>query len=302
MQVVTAGIPEKDDCPILTRLQAYVADQGVCATLEHVFRDRAGNPVDLSDYFPGGSESGSASASAADQGAVELRAKEWLGTGWDDCRNPVWSVEGQAHDPAAGVVRAGLPASLVARPGIYELSWGVRDAAGGLVLVNQGILSVEKSLFGGAHDFRNAQGPPTLREMRMWMMDSSASENTLLDDVEFSDDQILLALTAPVRQWNESPPPIKTFTTRDFPFRGAWATGTLARLHEMAAAHYRRNYLRTEGGGVRVEDKAKEREYLAEAERLRQRYESWLINKKVSINMKLFSGYSESVYASLGGW
>ena len=33
--IVRPGIPEIDDCKILTRLKAFLVDQGVCATLEH---------------------------------------------------------------------------------------------------------------------------------------------------------------------------------------------------------------------------------------------------------------------------
>jgi hypothetical protein len=53
----------------------------------------------------------------------------------------------------------------------------------------------------------------------------TATDNTLLLDVEFNDDQILMAMTEPVRLWNETPPPIRTYSTTTFPFRGAWMIG-----------------------------------------------------------------------------
>lgn len=302
MEIITAGIPEKDDCPVLTRIKAFIVDQGVLGTLEHVIRDRRGRPVDLSKYFAAQESASSSSSASSETGTVELRAKEWLGAGWSDDANPVWQIIGEAHDPEKGVVRADLEKSLVASPGIYELSWGIRNAAGDLVMTNQGIMSVEKTLFGSLEAIKKNEGPPTINEIRMWMMDSSAAENSLLDDVEFSDDQIMLALTSPVRQWNETPPPIERFTTRNFPFRGAWASGALAQLYKMAAAHYRRNFLQTSGGGVSVADKAKEREYLSEAVRLQSEYDSWLINKKVEINMKKFVGQNRSAYSGRGGW
>ena len=302
MEIITAGIPEKDDCPVLTRIKAFIVNQGVLGTLEHTIRDRKGRPVNLSVYFATPESESFSTSASGETGSVELRAKEWTGTGWSAERNPVWQIAGEAHDPEKGVVRADLEKSLVAKPGIYELSWGIRNAAGDLVMTNQGIMSVEKTLFGSLDDIKNNEGPPTINEIRMWMMDSSAAENSLLDDVEFADDQIMLALTAPIRQWNETPPPIERFTTRDFPFRGAWATGALAQLYKMAAAHYRRNFLQTSGGGVSVADKAKEREYLSEAMRLQNEYDSWLINKKVEINMKKFVGQSRSAYSGRGGW
>jgi len=302
MEIITAGIPEKDSCPVLTRIKAFIVDQGVLCALEHTVRDRRGKVVDLSKYFASSVSESSSASESGETGTVELRVKDWLGTGWSDERNPVWQIIGEPADPEKGTIRATLEESLVAKPGIYELSWGIRNAAGSLVMTNQGILSVEKTLFGSLQDIKTNDGPPTINEIRMWMMDSAASENSLLDDVEFGDEQIMLALTAPIRQWNETPPPIETFTTRTFPFRGAWATGALAQLYKMAAAHYRRNFLQTSGGGVSVADKAKEKDYLGEAVRLQNEYDAWLINKKVEINMKKFVGQSRSAYSGRGGW
>jgi hypothetical protein len=301
--VVRAGIPDMDDCPILTRLKAFLVDQGVQATLEHTLRDRTGNPVDLTTWFGTSSDSLSSSSQSSSSRGVRLRVKEWLGESLSSLRNPVWEVTGEVVSAQGGTVRATLDAETVARAGIYELNWAVVDGDGEPVLVDRGILSVEKSMF--APDLtvvKKNLGPPTLQEVRMRMMDSSASENLLLDDVEFRDEQILLALSEPVREWNESLPPIKTFTTRDFPFRGAWITGALGQLHLMAANHYRRNRLQHQAGGVSVDDKNKEREYLAEGQRLWDKYTTWMTNKKVSINMKLVVGNVHSIYVTRNGW
>lgn len=134
----------------------------------------------------------------------------------------------------------------------------------------------------------------------MRLMDSSRNENLLLDDVEFKDEQILMALWEPIRLWNESPPPIKRFTTRDFPFRGAWIQGVLAQLHLMMANHFRRNTFRGAAGGT--SDKDKEREYMGEGTRLWEEYRAWLFNKKVEINLKSFAGISLSAYSGRSGW
>ena len=115
-------------------------------------------------------------------------------------------------------------------------------------------------------------------------------------------EQICLAMTKPIQLWNETPPPIECFTTRNFPFRGAWTDGIMSELLKMAASHYRRNFLATAGGGVQVQYKNKEREYLAESVRLGDEYKKWLLNKKVSINARKFAGNSSSAYAYRGGW
>lgn len=298
--IVRSGVPEIDDCKILTRLDAYLVDQGVAATLEHVVRDRAGNPVDLSPWLAGGSES--ASASAAPAGTVKLRVKEWLGSGPSPARNPVWEVYGDAADASAGVVRATLPAGVVEQAGIYELNWAVVNETGRPVVVDRGIMSVEKSMFPVElrHVYKNL-GPPTIQEVRMRLMDSSRAENLLLDDVEFKDEQILLAMWEPVRLWNETPPPLRPlYTTRDFPYRGAWIDGVAAQLHLAAANHYRRNTFR--GAHGQTSDKDKEREYMAEGTRLWNEYRAWVMNKKVEQNLRLFAGQSVSAYSGRVGW
>lgn len=303
LTLVRAGIPEMDDCKILTRLKAFLVDQGVCATIEHVFRDRVGRPADLSAWLASTtSESGSTSTSTAPPaGTCKVRVKEWMGKGCSPANNPIWDVYGDAVTPSTGVLRFELEEEIVEHAGIYELNFAVLNETGKPVAIDRGILSVEKSMF--ATDLliaRKDLGPPTIQEVRMRLMDSSRNENLLLDDVEFKDEQILAAMWEPVRLWNETPPPIKTFTTRTFPFRGAWISGVLAQLHLTAANHYRRNTFRGAAGGT--SDKDKEREYMAEGQRLWAEYTAWLLNKKVEINLKSFAGHASSPYSGTYGW
>lgn len=300
METVTAGIPTKDGCPVLTRLQAFIVDQGIVVKLQETIRDRQGRAKDLSAYVPAPhSESGSDSDSDGVQdgtGRVLVRIREFLGTGVPQGRDKIWELYGEVIDAAAGIVTCDLIKAVVSAPGIYEINWGVLNADGDVVISTRGLLSVERSLFG------SDSGPPTIQEIRMLMMDSAPSENLLLEEVEFSDEQICLAITRPIQQWNESPPPIETFNTRTFPFRGAWVTGILAELYRMSAAHYRRNRLASSAAGVETDTKNKEREYLNAAQELEAKFSEWLLNKKVSINMKKFAGESRSSYSTRTGW
>jgi hypothetical protein len=70
----------------------------------------------------------------------------------------------------------------------------------------------------------------------------------------------------------------------------------------MAANHYRRNRLPHQAGGVAIDDKNKEREYMGEGQRLLQEYAAWVQNKKVEINTKLIYGIQESSYTIRYGW
>ena len=307
MQTITAGLPTKDGCPILTRLKAFIVDQSTVVKLEHVVRDRNGNPFDLSQYLPvPNSDSGSDSDSDNVQdgsGKVIVRFREFTGTGIPTCNDPLWQELGAAVDAAAGTVSVVPPRTLMARSGIYEVNWGVENSDGDLVLADRSLLSVERSLFGYTSNKKYMNdGPPTIQEIRMLIMDSAPSENLLLDDVEFADEQILLAITRPLQIWNETPPPIEIYSTRTFPWRGAWVDGILAELYQIAAAHYRRNRLQTSAAGVDSDTKNKEREYLAASQFMTDKFMTWLRDKKVSINMKKFNGSSISEYSRRSGW
>ena len=303
--VVRAGIPEIDDCPILTRLKAFLVDQGVQAVVEHTMRDRTGNPLDLSSWVADGTSGSSASLSTSPPaGTIKLRVKEWLGIGCSPSSNPIMDAWGEAVDASGGVVSAQLTPAMVEHSGIYEMNWAVLDEAGRPVCVDRGLLSVERSMFSlNEQTMKVALGPPTIQEIRMRLMDSMSSENLLLQDVEFKDEQILLAINEPVRLWNETPPPVRPYhTTRTFPFRGAWMSGILAQLHMTAGNHYRRNRLMHQAGGTAVDDKNKEQEYMREGQRLWAEYKDWLMAKKVELNMRTFSGSVLSSYSGRAGW
>lgn len=296
LDVVRAGIPSYDDCPALTRANAFLVPQGVLSTVEHVFRDRAGRPVDLSDYLdPAASESDSESSSGSASHSVVLMVSEPLTTS----DTTMWRIAGEAADAANGVLRATLPAAAVEHAGIYLLSWGILAANDLPIAVNSGILSVERSQF--ASDARvnlQAKGPPTFNEIRMALLDSSAAENYWLDDVEFHDDQIAYAVVRPIRQWNESPPPMRRhrYSTRNFPFREAWLKAILGHLFTTAAHNYRRNHVNHSAGGVALNDKDKERNYLAIGQQLLREWDVFVATKRTQLNIAQVSGYVGSDY------
>ena len=302
MQTIEAGVSVKDGCPILPRIKSFITQQGVLCRLKHVMRDRKGNPIDFTQIEEYQANSASSSSSIPNGISVVLMAKEWSGRGYSDTTNPIFNMPGEFVAPEQGIVSCALDKKLLAEAGIYELSWGILDSERNALFAEQGILSVERTLLGSFDTQKNRQGPFTINELRMLLMDSSNAENFLLDEVEFSDEQLLLAMSEPINEWNETPPPIRKFTTRDFPFFRAWATGVKGALYVMAAAWYRKNSLQSAGGGLQVQDRNKEREYMTEGLRLKEEYTKWLLNKKVEINMKLFVGSAVTAYSRHSGW
>lgn len=300
LDIVRAGIPTEDGCSILTRLKAFIVPQGVSATLEHVFRDRAGKVVDLSAYdglLDGTEDSSQVSDSDEADGRVLLRAKELIAVGGGQ-NNPVLQVVGTFQNAPDGVIRAPVPPTAAKNSGVYQLSWAIEDADGDVIAVNNALLSIERSLFStDSSEVRFSGGPPTINEIRMSLMDSAAEENLLLDDVEFDDEQILLAITRPIRYWNEIPPPLSiVYDTRSFPFKDAWLRAIGAELLLFAAHNYRRNQLAYSAGGLTVDDKNKEGAYLQASQLLREEWRSFVAHKKIQLNAQDFMGSVGSAY------
>lgn len=279
-EVIEPQAGTADGCPALGRVRAYVADQGVAATLRHAVRGRDGRPADLSAYAGG---------------SAVLRLRDLAVSA--SAQNPVVEVAGSVEDAAAGTVLAPLRAAQVARPGLYQLSFGVLDAGGALVKASAALLSVEPTLFGGGDDGPGVRlGPPSIGEVRMAVRDSAPNENLLLRDLEFGDDQIANAVVRPLRFWNEQPPPLEPFDTTNFPFREMWLRAVVAVLYETAAAGYRRNHLPYQAGGVAVDDQAKEKDYLAASQALWAEWREFVLAKKLEINHALFCGTVGSPY------
>jgi hypothetical protein len=299
LNLVTPGIPQIDGCQILTRVNAFVVNQGSAPVLEFTFRDRqTGTPIDLSTVFGSGGDSTSSSQWG---GTVQLRVKEALSVGSPDADNPVWTIVGEPHDPVAGVVRAQLAMLQTQSPGIFFLSWGIVDLSGNPLLINNSLMSVERSLFASDEVIRRWAGPMTLMEVRTAIRDSGAAENLRLDDVEFSDDEIFHSILRPIEYYNEQPPPLRPLmTTKTFPWRFNWLQATISRLYSIAANWYRRNKQQLQAGGVSDDDLNRDQLYDARSQQLWQEYKEWVLLNKVRINAALFAGTITSAFDT--GW
>lgn len=294
--VITADVPVLEGCPLLSRLKLFVTQLGVVPTIEHTVRDRQGTPLDLSSLFDDASESEGTTAS--DQ--LYVRSKELVAPA--SSSNTVYQAAGTVVDAAAGLVRFTLESDAVRAAGVYQLSISLHDAAGNRIYVDNPLMLVERSLF--PLDLSVAQpydqGPPTLQEIRQSLMDSGAGDNLLLDNVEFSDDQIAYAFARPVRQWNDTPPPLRpSLDTRSYPFLEPWTRAICGHLLLTAAHNYRRNHLPYSAGGMSIDDKNKETQYLRAGKDLLDEYSQFVQYKKVEINTALFTGSVHSIYGGI---
>lgn len=167
------------------------------------------------------------------------------------------------------------------KAGLYPLSFIVyRDNSP--VAEYQGYVYVEL----GMNEWADVSNDPiSISDVRMALMDYSPEANTLLEDLEFSDLQIITAMKRPIREWNETPPDICTYNFNNFPYHEAWLKATCSYLLEAAAHRYNRNTIPHNASGLSMDPNNKGNLYLSSAMALRQEWKAWLSAKKTEINM-----------------
>lgn len=124
-------------------------------------------------------------------------------------------------------------------------------------------------------------------DIRIWLRDNDPAANVLLDDFEFSAEELRTAQTLAVDYWNETPPAIHGYDYDKFPYRYALLRGTAANLLFMAAHRYRRNELQYSAGGLQVNSEAKWQTYDQAGQRLWAEFTQWVRMKKRELNAAL---------------
>jgi hypothetical protein len=123
------------------------------------------------------------------------------------------------------------------------------------------------------------------------LMDSSSAENPLLQDVEFDDEQILMAVRRPLQEFAEaSPPGLTQYDSQNFPWRDAWLDGIVGYLLTMAAHRYRRNTQQIVTGNANLNELNREREYLQAAELYFGRWRAFITLKRTQASASGFFG------------
>ena len=172
--------------------------------------------------------------------------------------------------------------------GIWMSAITLCNAAGDTIAEWPSYLAVRKGINHGLI----CNSPLGITEVRLAMRDTCPEFNMLLLDVQFSDTEIAYAITRPVDEWNESPPPVGTYTYATFPYRENWTKATIGMLLTSAAYWYARNKLPYTAGGVSVNDMDKDNPYTAMAAQIKAEWKDWMMRTKVRMN-------AEQCYGSL---
>ena len=139
---------------------------------------------------------------------------------------------------------------------------------------------------------RGNDAPMTDMEVRIFLRDADPAANILLDDFEFTAEEIRTAMNLAVDKWNDTPPDIYRMDYDHFPYRSIILLGTASNLLYMAARRYARNSIQINAGGTSVNDQAKAGEYDQASERLRQEYLQAIRMKKRELNTGLGWGWA----------
>lgn len=123
-------------------------------------------------------------------------------------------------------------------------------------------------------------------DIRIFLRDTDPAANLLLDDFEFTAEELRTASTLAVDKWNDTPPYIANHSTDTFPYRSALLRGTCANLLFIAANRYRRNDLPYNIGGGAVNDQAKFKEYDEAGQRMWTEFTEWIAHNKRALNME----------------
>lgn len=274
-------------CPVLTKERVAVVERGVAASLQWQIRDNDGNPVDLTSLL--GNDPPTPVG-----GSVSFRFADAISP---DSGHAPLALVGYLVDAPSGTVQCDLTNRVTAVARLLAVGVGISNAGNQLVLVNNGILSVERGLFGDWS--KQADGPPTLADLRMQLRDTML-ENSLTDLPEFSDQEIIFCLAKPLRVWNETPPPVFQARASNFGcYRENWLKATCGELFTMAAMWYRRNRFNAAGGGIQDDSLAKAPEYDQAAQLLQQQWTQWMQLEKNRISALQFMGTFGSAYGRI---
>jgi hypothetical protein len=133
--------------------------------------------------------------------------------------------------------------------------------------------------------------PLSIFEIRMAIRDRCPSDNTFLDELEFSNTEIMYALQRPIDYWNEALPPIpETYTYSTFPYKYHWSDAAIGELLKIASMKLMRNNIQINAGGVNLDDKGRVAMYMQVSGQLLQDYKAWVMQQKYSLNMNAWFG------------
>lgn len=283
-----------EGCPDPTAGRAVILQGGHATQVCHQFRSGEGAPVDLIAYLD------EIELPVVDDDDEEEAEPVIHKVHFADAvcgSGRITTVEGtidEDSDPSRLCFT--VPEYVANNPGIYTAEMVIYDAANRPQASDSTLVSVERSLHLRTIAPGNTQrGPLTIGEIRTQLRDYPVL-NSYWQNVEFSDAEILHAITEPIRCFNETLPRVLSYGPSSFPFRHHWLQAVCASLLRISATSYMRNSRRiTYGDNKTSDDKDKYSAYAQMAEMKWREYQAFCSQQQITAN---WSGGS----AHVGTW
>jgi hypothetical protein len=281
-------LPEADDsthegCPVRTKRRHIPIPKGVCGAAVWRMRLPNGRTADFADCMV----DSDGSSSESEMPEIKVRFAGCDG----NC--VLGESDGEILDASTGLIQFETPSIVCQNSGIYQFQAALMNGDSPK-FIDSGIISVEPGLWGNTS---NMSGPPTIGEIRFAIMDHQ-EENDLLRAVEFNDADILESIRWPVFQFNETPPDLgRRYNCNNFPFKYHWIQAIIGRLLTAASHHYVRNKMLASSGGLNVDDKNKDMDYLRFANIYLTEWKTFIDQKKVELNARMGYGDFSSSYS-----
>ena len=300
--VITQNTDTYYGCIPMDKSNAIVAEGGAPATVDFQIRDTNGAPIDLSKFFdltnPGGEQDANGmfvKFATADYFQVAQRAER-----------------ANVIDAVTGRIQFELPEYVYNLPCIYVVHMAIGNkktyAASGkplYVAPNKGVVLVEWTPFIPHTENCSRMKHrvvPAVEDIRR-KLDDFVGKNDLMDQVEYSADDIIASMVWPVRRFNETPPRLRNFnySLMDFPYYEYWVLGTAADLLQKSVVHYARNKLISPTGGTKGDEKNRDKDYMQLALMYKDEFSQWVRIEKARLNNSMGQGWStiRSEYSNL---
>lgn len=265
----------------LRNVPSVEVDQCTTGTVGLQLRDATtGAPVDLTQY---GIYTGSSSSCDLDGIKVVLKEMPYDRAKWaETCAEVVDAQNGQ--------IDIEYDEELASRAGIFTAEAQVwvdsqmRRVFPFFFIINPSLeadISMNQTL--------------SIAEIRMTIRDTDPEGNFLIDQLEFSQQEISLCIRRCIDYWNEAPPPVAYYKATNFPWRYHLSLGVVAELYSMALHNKMRNELPATAGGVTYAFDTKWKHYAALSKELQERWQKWVRDTKYGINvmgaMQTLGGY-----------
>lgn len=176
-----------------------------------------------------------------------------------------------------GLIDVYIPADIMNEPGLHLAAIQVYNLDGKLILQAPRYLEITPLI-------TSVSRPITIAEVRFALRDYPEANN-LLNDVEFSDNEIAYCITKPIDKWNTMLPDVGRYDVHNFPWHDMHLNATIGELLKIAAYHYMRNQLPYSSGGLSIDDKNKGPAYMQMAQQELAKFEQFCMERKFEANV-----------------